>query len=82
MVKIAVIGAGIVGLTTAVKVQDALPEAKVTIIADKFMDETTSSGAGGFFKPLASFIKGVSGEDIKYAYVNISNSFFSFTMLN
>lgn len=49
--EIAIIGAGVVGLSTALSIQEAFPEAKLTLIADKFNDETLSSGAGGFFRP-------------------------------
>ncbi|XP_059176387.1 D-aspartate oxidase-like [Physella acuta] len=51
MVKIAVIGAGVMGLSTAVNLQKLIPDAKVTIIADKFGTDTTSTGAGGYFRP-------------------------------
>ena len=51
MVRIAVIGAGAVGLSTATRVQQLLPDADVTIIADKFTKDTTSHGAGGIFLP-------------------------------
>ncbi|KAH9503464.1 hypothetical protein Btru_068003 [Bulinus truncatus] len=51
MSRIVVVGAGAVGLSTAVNIQKILPRAKVTIIADKFGDDTTSNGAGGFFRP-------------------------------
>ena len=51
MVKIAVIGAGVVGLSTATRIQQCLPNAEVTIIADKFTKDTTSHGAGGIFLP-------------------------------
>ncbi|RWS07293.1 D-aspartate oxidase-like protein [Dinothrombium tinctorium] len=49
--NVAVIGAGISGLSTATCIQESLPAANVTIIADKFMDETLSIGAGGLFRP-------------------------------
>ncbi|KAH9503465.1 hypothetical protein Btru_068004 [Bulinus truncatus] len=52
MNRIAVVGAGIVGLSTAVNIQKILPHVHVTIIADKFGKDTTSHGAGGFFKPV------------------------------
>ncbi|KAI8790520.1 D-aspartate oxidase [Biomphalaria glabrata] len=51
MERIAVVGAGAVGLSTALNVQKMLPNAQVTIIADKFGKDTTSNGAGGFFRP-------------------------------
>lgn len=51
MLNIAVIGAGVVGLSSAVAVQQRLRNVKVTIIADRFDEGTTSWGAGGFFRP-------------------------------
>lgn len=49
--KIAVVGAGVVGLSTAINLQKEFPFAKITIIADKLCDDTLSSGAGGLYRP-------------------------------
>lgn len=49
--RVCVIGAGVVGLSTAVCIQQSIPESIVTVFADKFGDETLSSGAGGLFRP-------------------------------
>lgn len=51
MYDIVVLGAGVVGLSTAVRIQDVLPNRKVTLIADKFTKDTTSDGAAGIFRP-------------------------------
>lgn len=59
-IKICVIGAGIVGLSTAFEVQKRFPSAQLTIIAEKFNMETTSDGAAGLFEPHPSF----SGPDL------------------
>ncbi|GFT64008.1 d-aspartate oxidase [Nephila pilipes] len=48
---IAVLGAGIVGLSTALSLQEEFPMANITVFADKFNEETLSSGAGGIFRP-------------------------------
>ena len=62
-INIAVIGAGVVGLSTAVNLQNHLGnECHVTVIADKFFEETTSYGAAGIFKPTMVKIPGVSEE--------------------
>lgn len=53
--KIAVIGAGVVGMTTAKLVQDKFRNAEVTVIADKFTADTTSAVAAGIFRPGTSF---------------------------
>ena len=49
--QIAVVGAGVVGLSTAVSIQQTIPSTDVTIIADKVLNETLSYGAGGLFRP-------------------------------
>lgn len=49
--KIAVIGSGIIGLTTALELQDEYRNASVTIFSDKIFKETTSYCAAGIFRP-------------------------------
>lgn len=49
--KIAVIGSGIVGLTTALELQSEYRNAEISIIAEKFYKETTSYCAAGIFRP-------------------------------
>ncbi|XP_064466628.1 D-aspartate oxidase-like [Ornithodoros turicata] len=49
--RIAVVGAGIVGLSTALCMQENIPNISVTVIADKFIEDTLSYGAGGFIRP-------------------------------
>ena len=56
VLRLAVIGAGVVGLSTAVAVQNRLPEAHVDVIADRFTTHTTSHGSGGLFVPYAEKI--------------------------
>ena len=48
--KIAVIGAGVMGLSTALRLQSD-PSLDITIIAEKFSPETTSDGAAGIWSP-------------------------------
>ncbi|XP_065570468.1 D-aspartate oxidase-like isoform X2 [Artemia franciscana] len=55
MSEIAVLGAGVVGLTTAVLLQSEIPDAKITVVADKFTIDTLSDGAAGIFRPGTSF---------------------------
>lgn len=50
-VRVAVVGAGVVGLSTAVCVAEALPFCSVTVLADKFSPDTTSDGAAGVLSP-------------------------------
>ncbi|XP_061196294.1 D-aspartate oxidase-like [Saccostrea echinata] len=65
MYNIAVLGAGIIGVSTALNIQKQLPSARVKIISEKFGQETTSWGAGGLFRPTAKFIRGVPEETIR-----------------
>lgn len=58
MARVVVIGAGAVGLSTAINVQKLLPSASVTIVADRFTRDTTSHGAGGLFRPNLDHLHG------------------------
>lgn len=49
--RIAVVGSGVVGLTTALELQKEYRTAQISIIADKFYKETTSYVAAGIFRP-------------------------------
>lgn len=49
------LGAGVVGLSTALELQKSFPNASITIAADKFGIETTSDVAAGIFRPGPSF---------------------------
>lgn len=51
-----IVGAGVVGLTTALQLQDEFPNAQVSIIADKYENDTTSSVAAGIFRPGNGFV--------------------------
>ncbi|CAN7975696.1 unnamed protein product [Ixodes persulcatus] len=55
--RVAVIGAGIIGMTTALKASETCPDAHIDVIADKFTPHTTGDVAAGLFKPY--IIKGV-----------------------
>ncbi|XP_070571792.1 D-aspartate oxidase-like [Ptychodera flava] len=49
--KIAVIGAGVNGLSCAVNIIENIPNAEVTVLADKFSPHTTGDVAAGVFGP-------------------------------
>lgn len=53
--NIAVVGAGVVGVTTALELKKQFRNAKIAIIADKFYEDTTSYVAAGLFRPGTSF---------------------------
>ena len=56
--RVCVIGAGVVGLSSAVRIQEELPHCDVTLLADRFSPDTTSDGSGGFW--LLHLVGGVS----------------------
>jgi hypothetical protein len=49
--RICVLGAGVVGLTTALRLLQRFPEAHLTVYADKFGRDTTTAGAAGVWQP-------------------------------
>ena len=49
--KICVVGAGIVGTSSAVRLKKAFPEAELNLISEGFSPATTSDGSGGFWQP-------------------------------
>lgn len=49
--RIAVIGAGVIGVTSAVAIKEAFPRAEVTIFSDKFTPNTTGDGSAGLWLP-------------------------------
>lgn len=53
--NIGVLGAGVVGLTTAIELKKEFPNAKISVLAEKFAQDTTSDGAAGLFRPGTSF---------------------------
>ena len=62
--RICVIGAGIIGVSSAVRVIEAFPGSEVTIVADEFSPHTTSDVAGGFWEP--HLLGNTQAEKIKY----------------
>lgn len=53
--KIAVLGAGVIGMTLAKILQQELRSANITIFADRFREDTVSCVAAGLFRPGTSF---------------------------
>ncbi|KAI9555266.1 hypothetical protein GHT06_017781 [Daphnia sinensis] len=62
--RVCVLGAGIVGMTTAFMLKEKHAELDVTVIADKFEQDTLSDVAAGIFRPSTSF-KGPTPEITK-----------------
>ena len=44
-------GAGVIGLSTALRVRQTVRDAEVTVLASSFNAETTSDGAAGLWEP-------------------------------
>lgn len=57
--NVVVIGAGVVGLSTAINIQRLVPSCSVTIVAEDVIDGTASVGAGAIFRPTAEYLPGV-----------------------
>lgn len=49
--KIGVIGAGIIGTSSALALIESMPNADITLISEKFSPNTTSDGSGGLIYP-------------------------------
>jgi len=65
MTRICVVGAGTVGLSCALRIKEEYgSSADVTVVADKFIEDTTSCGSGGLWEPYQ--IAGTPDEKINY----------------
>lgn len=53
--NICVVGAGVIGLTTALELQSKYRGAQINILSNKFENKTTSYVAAGLFRPGTSF---------------------------
>ena len=62
--KVCVVGAGVIGLSSAVRIQNTLPDVDVTLIADIFSPNTTSDGSAGFWEP--HLVNPDQAEDIRF----------------
>ncbi|XP_076761272.1 D-aspartate oxidase-like [Xylocopa sonorina] len=49
--RVAVVGAGVIGVTSALAVKNAFPQFEVHVIADKFSPDTTGDGSAGLWSP-------------------------------
>lgn len=49
--KIAVVGAGVIGLSTALQVQRSIDKVSVTVFADNFSPDTTGDVSAGLWMP-------------------------------
>lgn len=49
--RVCVVGAGIIGLSTAFQIKKLIPSVELTVIANSFHPNTTSDVAGGIWEP-------------------------------
>lgn len=71
MYNIAVIGGGVIGVTTAIQIQKDVPTAKVTIFAEKLSPNTTGDISAGFWTPY--LLEKTPESDVKYANLSRLN---------
>jgi len=64
--RVCVIGAGIIGLPTACRLQDELSDLDITILSEEFSPNTTGDGSAGFWRPY--FVAGTSDELVWYTF--------------
>jgi D-amino-acid oxidase len=62
--KVVIIGAGIIGITSALRLLEAFPEVQITIITEEYSPNTTSDVSAGYWKPLV--IEGYNMHLIEY----------------
>lgn len=51
LANLCVVGAGVVGLSTALRLLQELQGVSVTVVAESFLTATTSDGAAGLWEP-------------------------------
>ena len=66
MVKVVVLGAGIIATATAYRLLEARPDIQLTIISKEFSPNTTSDGAAGYWSPYIAV--GTPEETIWYLF--------------
>lgn len=49
--KVCVVGAGVIGLSSAIQILEKYPNVDLTVVAEKFSPNTTSDGSAGFWEP-------------------------------
>lgn len=64
--KVAIVGAGVIGLSCATVIQERFPDVAITLFAEKFSPGTTSDGAAGLFAPY--LIGDTPAEEVKYEF--------------
>ncbi|CAN7947114.1 unnamed protein product [Ixodes pacificus] len=73
VLRVGVVGGGIIGLTTALKVLETIDNVEVTIIAEHFTPHTTADVAGGFFEPY--LMEGMTDGKLRHSIKKCKNTF-------
>lgn len=68
-----VLGAGVVGLSVALRIAQSRPGSAITVVAERHQMDTTSSGAGGLWEP---YQVGSTPEDKITRWGGIAYSYF------
>jgi len=55
MINVVIIGAGVIGVSTAYRLLQAAPYLSVTVVADKFSPDNTSDGLAGVWEPYEAY---------------------------
>ena len=73
VLNIAVIGAGIIGLTSACRILESIPNANITVFSAEFSPNTTSDVSAGYWEP---YCLGDNNQDSLILYLfHIGNIF-------
>lgn len=71
--RVAVVGAGIIGVTSALAVKNAFPRFEVCVFADQFSPDTTGDGSAGFWSP---YLLGETPVDLVQKWAGITFRWF------
>ena len=66
--SVVVLGGGVVGVSSALALQDALPEAEVTLVAAELTPHTTGDGSAGVWGP-----RSIDGPHQQVGYYAVRN---------
>lgn len=49
--RVCVIGGGVIGMSTAYRLLDEIPDVDVTIVSEDYSPNTTGDGSAGYWRP-------------------------------
>nr|CAG4644013.1 EOG090X07IC [Lepidurus arcticus] len=74
LLNVAVIGAGVIGVGSAIVLQETFPDLSITLVADKFTLYTTGDGAAGLWGP---YLLGSTPEKDIYRWSKATHDYFA-----